>query len=348
MALALTLSAFLLGLVKLSTSEDQLLAVNMMYRHGDRTPVKFYPNDPYQDPALWPNPIGQLTNIGKRQHYELGQWIRNRYNGFLCRSLFNVCCIELSRPLPPVGKDLWQEDFPWQPIPIHTIPKMNDDIAEFKTSCSIFNKQVKKVISEYFEEYDKENEMIYDYLTEVTGKKIENFKSAGSIYGTLHVEKIYNFTLPEWSIPLYTKLKEYHTLSKKVLTYTPKLNRLANGRLFDNIITQFTYFANETDDIVDKPEKFRIFSAHDTELSCILNGLGVPNEDIPYAATIIFELRRTEQGQVYVNTLFKSQPQVADLIEIRGCDKNCDFDTFLNIMKPMSLTEKEFKEECEN
>ncbi|KAK9886473.1 hypothetical protein WA026_016756 [Henosepilachna vigintioctopunctata] len=324
---------------------------------------RFYPNDPYQDPALWPNPMGELTNIGKRQHYELGQWIRNRYNGFLSQTYekdeiyirssdVDRCLMSAASNLaglyPPVGKDFWQKDFPWQPIPIHTIPKINDDIAEFKTSCSIFKKQVKKVISEYFKEYDKKNKMIYDYLTEVTGMKIKNFKKAGSIYSTLHVEKIYNFTLPEWSIPLYTKLKEYHTLSKKVLTYTPKLNRLANGRLFDNIITQFTYFANETDDKVDKPEKFRIFSAHDTEVSCILNGLSVPHDDIPYAATIIFELRRTEQGQVYVNTLFKSQPQVADLIEIRGCDKNCDFDTFLNIMKPMSLTEEEFKEECEN
>ena len=61
-------------------------------------PISYYPNDPYKDrytvilpgnlfEALccfrsnWPVGPGQLTSPGKRQHYQLGQWMRVRYIG---------------------------------------------------------------------------------------------------------------------------------------------------------------------------------------------------------------------------------------------------------------------------
>ena len=57
--------------------------VPLLYRHGDRTPIKPYSTDPYKDAAHWPVGFGQLTSRGKMQQYELGQWIRARYEGFL-------------------------------------------------------------------------------------------------------------------------------------------------------------------------------------------------------------------------------------------------------------------------
>lgn len=35
-----------------------------LYRHGDRTPVGRYKNDPYNETS-WPVPYGQLTNVSK-------------------------------------------------------------------------------------------------------------------------------------------------------------------------------------------------------------------------------------------------------------------------------------------
>ncbi|CAG9781784.1 unnamed protein product [Diatraea saccharalis] len=49
-------------------------------RHGDRTPVDTYPTDPWRNESLWPVKFGELTNIGKRQHYALGRWLRKRYS----------------------------------------------------------------------------------------------------------------------------------------------------------------------------------------------------------------------------------------------------------------------------
>lgn len=52
----------------------------IIFRHGDRTPVETYPTDPWQNQSYWPVKFGELTNIGKRQHYALGQWLRERYS----------------------------------------------------------------------------------------------------------------------------------------------------------------------------------------------------------------------------------------------------------------------------
>uniref|UniRef100_A0A6P7FSD2 acid phosphatase n=1 Tax=Diabrotica virgifera virgifera TaxID=50390 RepID=A0A6P7FSD2_DIAVI len=96
----------------------ELIAVLQIFRHGQRTPINFYPNDPYKDPSYWGGlaggqltnvvrhgqriPVkffptskyldgeywgnlgaGQLTNEGKRQLFALGQYTRRRYPNFL-------------------------------------------------------------------------------------------------------------------------------------------------------------------------------------------------------------------------------------------------------------------------
>ena len=52
MILPLKLQTYLLATILFTTvkTDDirKLLAVNLLYRHGDRTPVNPYPNDPYK------------------------------------------------------------------------------------------------------------------------------------------------------------------------------------------------------------------------------------------------------------------------------------------------------------
>lgn len=71
------LSLFFVGT---AFSEQKVKYAAIIYRHGDRTPVDMYPTDPWKNESFWPVKFGQLTNTGKRQHYALGQWLRNRYS----------------------------------------------------------------------------------------------------------------------------------------------------------------------------------------------------------------------------------------------------------------------------
>lgn len=67
-------------LFDVSLCADTVKYAAVIFRHGDRTPVGTYPTDPWRNESLWPVRFGELTNIGKRQHYALGQWLRKRYS----------------------------------------------------------------------------------------------------------------------------------------------------------------------------------------------------------------------------------------------------------------------------
>lgn len=55
------------------SEETELVLLQIMFRHGDRTPVSIYPNDPNNE-SVWSKfgGLGQLTQTGIKQHYEYG------------------------------------------------------------------------------------------------------------------------------------------------------------------------------------------------------------------------------------------------------------------------------------
>lgn len=58
--------------------------VQLVFRHGDRTPVYVEPPEPYYEKhKYWPQGFGQLTKQGKAKAYRLGQLLRNYYSDYL-------------------------------------------------------------------------------------------------------------------------------------------------------------------------------------------------------------------------------------------------------------------------
>nr|CAD7429146.1 unnamed protein product [Timema monikensis] len=51
-----------------SVSERSLDCRTTLYRHGDRTPLDPYPNDPFRNTSLWPVGWGQLTPVRRYHH----------------------------------------------------------------------------------------------------------------------------------------------------------------------------------------------------------------------------------------------------------------------------------------
>uniref|UniRef100_A0A5F8GZB6 Lysosomal acid phosphatase n=1 Tax=Monodelphis domestica TaxID=13616 RepID=A0A5F8GZB6_MONDO len=122
------------------TQARSLRFVTLLYRHGDRSPVKAYPKDPYQE-GEWPQGFGQLTKEGMLQHWELGQALRLRYQGFLNASYHReevfVRSTDFDRTLmsaeanlaglfPVEGAQSFNPNITWQPIPVHTVPEAQD------------------------------------------------------------------------------------------------------------------------------------------------------------------------------------------------------------------------------
>lgn len=156
-----------LDLPPTSTDSSKLLFVAELCRHGDRTPLVEFPSDALPV-SRWPEGVGQLTAIGQRAHYELGQRLRERYveTGFLSSSYsareIYIRSTDIDRTLmsaqsqmaglfPPgspnnydvrvkFGKDALHENeggLPhlFQPVPIHTEARTDDMILLPGANC---------------------------------------------------------------------------------------------------------------------------------------------------------------------------------------------------------------------
>ena len=60
----------------------ELLSLQVIHRHGDRTPVYLLPSDPYVNYSF-PEGLGGLINEGKQRLFRYGQALRRRYSNYV-------------------------------------------------------------------------------------------------------------------------------------------------------------------------------------------------------------------------------------------------------------------------
>ncbi|KAG8231336.1 hypothetical protein J437_LFUL017688 [Ladona fulva] len=341
-----------------------LQLVHIIFRHGDRTPVEPYPNDPYKNVSLWPVGWGQLTNVGKRQHYHLGKFFRRRYADFLSTKYLKeevyVRSTDVDRTLmsvesnlaglyPPVENQVWEPGMTWQPIPVHTVPESLDEVLSAKKPCPLYDEMVKKVKqSPEIKMKNEENKALYQYLTEKTGKYVHDLFSLENVYNTLFIEETNNFTLPEWTKSVYPdKMVSSAALSFSIAAYDKDLQRLKMGPLMGEILKHMKRKVEGTS--AHPKRKLFIYSGHDTTIANVLNTLGLFNPRFcpPYASTIAFELYLRKNGVYYVSTLYKNGTQREDFVPltIPGCLQECPLENFVELMKP--IIPSDWARECE-
>uniref|UniRef100_A0A8C5PVJ6 acid phosphatase n=1 Tax=Leptobrachium leishanense TaxID=445787 RepID=A0A8C5PVJ6_9ANUR len=296
-------------------AEKQLQFVILIYRHGDRSPVHTYINDPYQE-SSWPDGFGQLTKDGMQQQYDLGQYLRKRYAGFL-NETYNrhevyVRSSDLDRTLmsaqanlaglfPPDKEQLWNPNILWQPIPVHTVPQSNENLIRLPfTKCPRYIELQNSTYTS--EEYQRRIEPYEDFLKNLsinTGHTVEDLKRkyAWTTYDALYCESIHNYPLPPWvTAETMTALNQLSDIGLESLYGVYKQDeksRLQGGVLLNSVIKNFTNFmANST-----SKEKLIMYSAHDTTVAAVQMAMNVYNGKIPpYAACHIFELHMEENG----------------------------------------------------
>lgn len=345
-------------------ANGELVTVVLVFRHGDRTPVDPYPKDPYKNSSFWPVGFGQLTNLGKQQHYALGQYLRSRYADFLPatyneediyvrstdvdRTLMSVDA-NLAGLYPPTENQTWNPALKWQPIPVHTQPENEDAILAMKKPCPRYSALAKKVLLEPpFSDINAANAVLYDYLSYNTGLKIDSLETMEFLYNTLFIEKIYNFTLPPWTRDVYPyKMRGTCEMSFAVACYTQEMARLKTGLWFGEMLE---HMINTTRQIArsDHHQLLRIYSGHDTTIANILNALHLfsPPHAPPYAATILFELRRLPSNNYYVTVLYKNTSGDATVQTLPHCGAQCALDEFIHLLEGVAVSRKQWELDC--
>lgn len=147
--------------------------------------------------------------VGKRQHFELGKYIRRRYTNFLgekyssdevyIRSSDMDRCImsaqaNLAGLYPPRGEQIWEPLLFWQPVPIHTVPMSEDELLYTFDNCERHT----QIQREYFElsEVKQITDKYTDFLNFLEKNSgIANFTlfNVPMLRDTLLVEKLKGF-----------------------------------------------------------------------------------------------------------------------------------------------------------
>ncbi|KAJ0183710.1 hypothetical protein K1T71_000133 [Dendrolimus kikuchii] len=326
--------------------------VAIIYRHGERTPVAPYPTDPWRNESLWPVRFGELTNTGKRQHFALGRWLRQRYSQLLSDAFdpkeIYVRSTDVDRTLmsaqanlaglfPPTGKSVWDTNLLWQPIPVHTVPEYEDEIVAMEKKCPAYNKEYERMIQspEYKMRLSKYQDLM-DYMTAYSGMEIKDYRDLVDIYSTLYIETLNNFTLPNWTHSVYPdKLKEPSCYSFTVQTGTPLLSKLKVGPLLKVIVANMNNTMLNTTYKEDNYLKMSMYSGHDLTVGNVLNAIGMFDGNCPdFTATILMELLFDNTTYAhYIRILYRNSTEIVEpyALRIPYCGAICPIDRFIKL-----------------
>ncbi|XP_055307975.1 prostatic acid phosphatase-like [Sitodiplosis mosellana] len=338
--------------------EYQLIFAHVLYRHGDRNIVGTFPKNQYSDLKYWPGGYGALTNVGKRQQYELGKYIRRRYLKKLIseyylpnevyirstdvdRTLISAQC-NLAGLYPPTGQQVWQASFKWQPIPVHTVALESDYLLyPVPTSCPRF--------THYFNEYLQSVEMkslmrehkdFIDFLRKNSGIQNMTLEALTILYDTLFVQNLKGFALRDWEKKAFNSNRTLAYLAGvyyEAFSHTKEMKKLEAGFLLKEILDRFK---NKSLSLLQR--SLHIYSAHNLTIANVLNTLNF-FKDLhipPYASSMYFELYK-RGAEYFVQFFYRRTPTETAPLKILNCDVMCPLKRVYEIYKDVLPSDTE-------
>ncbi|XP_078000032.1 prostatic acid phosphatase-like [Glandiceps talaboti] len=349
-----------------SNAVRKLEMVNLIYRHGARSPFYIYPTDPIKEES-WPRGLGQLTTTGTRQQFSLGDFLRFRYIYRENTTLLNntkyqptdiyIRSSDIDRTLmsaqanlaglfPPQGDEMWFKQLPWQPIPVHTVPKDEDMLLrQYTYDCP----EWQKLLDEYkdSEEYQNMVKMYADfvkYVSKQTGQTNLTFEDIEYVEDPITCERVDNRTadMPEWT--KVDGVYENMTAITKFLFYsaykTPQMAKLKGGNILRQFVENISNKTQGTPLMPATPTKMFMYSAHDSVVAGLLVSLNVSNGEIPpLAGCVMVELYKEINGNYTVEIHYRNDTNPEDIqldpvkLTIPGCEFACPLPKFLQIVE---------------
>ncbi|KAH9488850.1 mitochondrial acyl carrier protein [Bulinus truncatus] len=332
-----------------SSPPGTLKLVSVLYRHGDRSPTAVYPLDINQPNTTWPDGLGWLSKIGIQQHFELGQYLKQQYDGFINTSYYRNSeiliqssgverCLmsaysNLAGLYPPQGEQIWNPELLWQPIPVHTTNTSTDNKLALQAPCPRYDQIFQEVMnSQPIRKEEEENKVFYRMVENNTGIVKESIRDIWTVVDTLFCERAHNLTWNNWvnQEGVWEKLDSLKSQSFDLLTFTPEMARLKGGPLLKEIIANMIAATTQ-----DKPSpKFYMYSAHDTTVSALLSAMHVFDRHAPmYRALVMVELHYI-QNDYFVRIYYRNDTtREAYELTPPGCQNPCRLVDFITSTK---------------
>ncbi|KAL2726136.1 venom acid phosphatase Acph-1-like isoform X2 [Vespula maculifrons] len=329
----------------------ELKLLNVIFRHGDRTPddnkLERYPNDPYINYDFYPMGRGQLTNNGIVREFKLGEFLRKRYDNYFGKiytpSIVKARSSDYDRTkaslqlvlaglFPPKGIQIWNPQLEWQPIPSEYVPKVDDNLF-LSDDCPRYLEEYDRVLelSEYKKEFAEFEDLTAE-LTKLTGKNITTSLNMANLYHSLMAIYSMNLSLPEWakSIFPYGKLYNATVFAYKTSNYNKSLRKIYGGALLKKFVENMMEYVNGT---LKTGRKLFLYSGHETNIASLLYTLNAYTPHIPaYSSSIIMELLYKE-GIYYVKVLhYLGIPPELEVVQLPGCEVICPLNKFLQLI----------------
>ncbi|XP_071577473.1 venom acid phosphatase Acph-1 [Temnothorax nylanderi] len=349
-----------LNIILIGGVPSELKLVNVIFRHGDRTPDnngrEMFPDDPYINYSFYPTGLGQLTVDGKKHEYRLGKFLRFRYNDFLDNlytpklvvarsSDFERTKMSLQLVLaslfPPTSVQRWNPVLNWQPIPTSYTPRIDDNII-LADECPQYLDEYNRIVNSP-QGQAKINQFkdLMDNLTKLTGKKIKTLEDLYFLYQTFVAESSLKLPLPEWAYDYfpYGALFDGIVAFYNISNFTPLTRRLYAGPMIRSMADNMIAAQNPT---AAPKTKVYLYSGHETNIASMLHAFGVYKPHVPeYSSAVILELQQIGQEYYVKLVYYRGIPPTIKDLQIPGCDILCPFDKYLDLIEDLIPSDEE-------
>ncbi|ESN98287.1 hypothetical protein HELRODRAFT_84756 [Helobdella robusta] len=347
-----------------------------VYRHGDRSPIKTYPTDPYGE-SIWPQGFSQLTNAGKRQHFELGKFLRSRYidgkpyrllNSSYNRYETEIRSTDTDRTLmsaysnlaglyPPADGQIWNDELAWQPIPVHTVQNSLDYLLNMEVDCPSYERiyqgvmhgdEVQQIMTKY--------KNFFDFVKEKSGKQDVDMSNLWEISDALRCQNIHNFTIPSWAHEKVDGEDVFETMMfLNGPSFALQYNRDDEARLKGGALVgrSVGWLLKLTAPIF----KFIIIYSlikHDDTLAALMGTMNIYDElTPPYASCLLVEIFKKNENKnksnqyddYYVKVSYRNDTSVDPyILKLPECPVNCPLLQFIKVTK--KNVPDDWKAEC--
>lgn len=341
----------------------KLRQVVMVFRHGMRTPSEHIFTLNWKQ-VHYPDGYGQLTQVGKSQMYEMGKSMRRRYHDFITphSSYMSDDVVAVSTNMdrctqsaglllaglyPPEGRQIWNRKFRWQPVPVITsTPDKAYILVAGPSSCPLYYKLLNLTNAR-----SEKSEKLFAYFSKYVNFSDDESMKIRQLFvasDTVVSEVKMNIPQPSWIREIYSDLvMKFLSDNFSYMSNNYQLQRLFSGTLLADIVRQMRKVVSNN----DSSSKIYLYSGHDISISSLLNSLGLSAFLVPdYGASVIFELYSSSRNEYYVKVLYNEDTSFSKIKtqHLPRCDQLCPLDEFVSILTPLSMTEDEWKKECQS